>query len=458
MFTSRQLVAALAGCVQAAVLIHDPSDVISSADYTADNSIVPDYNVGMPAVQPEDLQASYYVAGESKSWNHTTLSASENDTSVVLVSDGGDLTLSHVDILKTGYSSNLNWASFWGFNAAINVANASTAVLDHVNLTVHSGAAGVYSYGDNTVVNVTDLWAYSSGPVSHCLYASGNGTIHARNVNTYSGGYRSSAFSGDIPSGDLYISDSVAHVAGIGSAVFYTLGLIVADNVVGVSEQGPVVFMDSNQIANLTNVQGTAGLLGGVAIFSSSARTSGAQLHLKDSSINATGETMPGLWFGNTIIDVTIASSDIISTSGVMISANTSQITQDFDTYADYSVNSAIEPAEVYTVVSESSLQGDLVAYNHSLISFSLTEHSNWVGSAYSGYGVANFDISLDATSNWTLTADTTVQNLTNADASMANINSNGFSLYYNSSAIDSAWLNGSTIELAGGGSVQPTV
>lgn len=89
-----------------------------------------------------------------------------NDTTVILATDGADLVLSHVDVIKYGYFSNLLESSFWGFNAAVNVANASTAELDHVNITVHNGAANVYAYGTDTVVNVTNSWLYSSGPVS----------------------------------------------------------------------------------------------------------------------------------------------------------------------------------------------------------------------------------------------------------------------------------------------------
>lgn len=46
-----------------------------------------------------------------------------NDTSVILVAEGAELDLSYVDVIKYGYSSNLNEASFWGINAAINVVS-----------------------------------------------------------------------------------------------------------------------------------------------------------------------------------------------------------------------------------------------------------------------------------------------------------------------------------------------
>jgi hypothetical protein len=325
-----------------------------------------------------------------------------------------------------------------------------------VNITVHNGAANVYSYGTDTVVKLNNAWLYSSGPVAHGLYGSGNGTIIARNIKHFSGGTRSSAFSGDSPAGYIYVYDSVSHCAGVGSATYYALGEIYAENVISHSDNGPVVFMDGKQNATLVNCDATAGLLGGVAIFSSSIRQSGANLKLKDSKITTLGKTMPGLWFGNTIIDVLIDNSQLNTTSGVLVSANYSQITQEFNHYAGYEENSSLKPAEVSVKVKESALKGDLVAYNGSSINWALSSYSSWTGAAYSGYGKASFGVALDKTSNWTLTKSTTLQNFTDSDKTLSNVFSNGHNLYYNSSATKNRWLSGRTIKLTGGGVAKP--
>jgi hypothetical protein len=62
--------------------------------------------------------------------------------------------------------------------------------------------------------------------------------------------------------------------------------------------------------------------------------------------------------------------------------------------------------------------------------------------------------VSLDATSNWTMTADITVQNFTNSLSSLENIHSHGHTLYYNSTV--STWLDGKTVRLSGGGFARP--
>lgn len=304
------------------------------------------------------------------------------------------------------------------------------------------------------MINVTTSWLYSSGPVSHGLYASGNGTIYGSNLQVYSGGQRSSSFSGGSPAGSDYVKDSVAHAASIGSATFYVLGSIYARNVISVSEKDPVVFFDGAQSATLVHCDCTAGLLGGVAMFSSQARLSGASLNLTNTKFTTTGLTMPALWFGNVIADVALKSTQLKTASGVLVVANFSQITQDFDYYASYLDNNNLQPAEVSISVSESDLVGDLVVYNGSYIRWSLEDFSTWSGTAYSSYGKGFFDIDLDSTSNWTMTANTIVQNLTDTMGTLNNIQSRGYNLYFNSTV--SKWLRGKTIGLPGGGMARP--
>lgn len=127
---------------------------------------------------------------------------------------------------------------------------------------------------------IDTAFIYSSGPVAHGLYASGNGTIYASHISQYSGGIRSSAFAGDSPGGYVHVSDSDAHTAGIGSAIFYALGEVYGTNVMALAENAPVIFMDGPQKAYLSSCDVTAGLLGGTAIFSSGARESGAEVHI----------------------------------------------------------------------------------------------------------------------------------------------------------------------------------
>ncbi|KAJ2896553.1 hypothetical protein MKZ38_005439 [Zalerion maritima] len=440
----------------AAILVYDPADTIDPADWAADNDIYADYTAAFHSSQPSEIQGRYVFNENSTVMDHEDFSTDKNDTSVILVTDGAGLDLSYSKIEKWGYYSNLNDASFWGYNAAINVANTSLVNLDHVNITVHNGAANVYSYGTGTVVTIANSWLYSSGPASHGIYASGNGTAYVENVKGFSGGMRSSIYSGDSPAGYIHVRDSTGHTQGVGSACFYALGLIDAENVECDTEKAPTLFMDSDQNATLVGVSARAGMLASTVMFSSATRMEGAVLNLVDTRLESTGDDMPGLWFGNVVAQATIVGSDIVTKSGVLVVANTSQVTQEFDHFAGYEENASIQPAIVDVWVGESVLRGDLAAYNGSVVNWNLGNYSTWLGKAYYGYGTAGFNVTLDRTASWNLTGDTEVQVFWDEDCTLGNVYGGGFNIMYNQSAEGNAWLGGSTKELGGGGSLMP--
>ncbi|PYH92411.1 hypothetical protein BO71DRAFT_457442 [Aspergillus ellipticus CBS 707.79] len=447
----------LLSLVLASITVDDPSDYADLAADATDNALGVDYTTdnGGPSYLIYNITGPFYYADEDAEIDHHTLSVDANDTSVLVVTEGAVVNLSYSNVVKEGYSTWLNQASFYGVNAAINVANKSTAYIDHSNITVHNGAANIYAYGTGTTIYVSDTDLYSSGPVSHGLYASGNGTIHASNVRHFSGGSRCSSFSGDNPAGYLYVTDAIAHTAGIGSAIFYSLGESYGTDVVGYSENAPSLFSDGAQTSSFTNVDFTAGLLAGTVMFSSSTRSSGASLSFSNSRLKTLGDDMAALWFGNLIATATLHATELNTTSGILVIANASQITQSFDHFVGWEENSSILPAQVAVTVTESSLNGDLVAYNGSAISWTLAQYSSWTGAAYSGKDTAYLAVALDSTSTWTLTQDVYLQDFTNADTSNTNIASQGYSIYYNASSSANRWLNSSTSSLPGGGQLK---
>jgi hypothetical protein len=307
----------------------------------------------LPLYQIIAVNGPYYFSEANRKIEHRTFAATDNDTSVVVVSDNSIMNISHSLILKHEYASNIYQSSFYGVNAATNVANGSFATLNNINITTHNGSANLYSYGSGPYAIINDSSLYSSGPISHGLYAGGNGTVTGRNIRHYSGGYRSSAFSGDSPAGYVYIYSSVAHTAGIGSAIFYALDEIHAENVVGHAEQAPALFMDGVQTAELQKVDLTAGLLAGLVLFLSRECEAGAYINLTNSKLTVLPETAPGLWFGNIIATAELGNVEIETTSGILVVANYSQITQDFNYYAGYPNNNDLLPAEVDIYVSE---------------------------------------------------------------------------------------------------------
>lgn len=153
-------------------------------------------------------------------------------------------------------------------------------------------------------------------------------------------------------------------------------------------------------------------------------------------------------------------SSNFTTASGLLLVANSSQVTQEFSYFAGAEENAAIQPAEVGVTVEESELAGDIVVYNGSAVTWALAEHTTWTGKVVLGEGGdvdGTVSVALDATSRWVVTGDSVVGNFTNEDAGLSNVESAGFTVTYDGGAEGNAWLNGSTYDLEGGGSLTPT-
>ncbi|KAJ5651983.1 hypothetical protein N7507_009409 [Penicillium longicatenatum] len=438
----------------ASITLLDPSDYVDVNADDSDNALAMDYKNPGVTYQTISVTGPYYYSDKDVSLAHRVYEVKKNDTSVIVVTDSSDANMSSVDVIKYGYASSLNQASFFGVNAAINVANASTANIANSNITTRNGAANLYAYGTNTTVTITNSDMYSSGPCAHGVYAAGNATVYAAGIRQYSGGIRSSAFAGDSPGGYLHINNSVAHTAERGSAIFYALGEAYGTDLVGVAENSPSLFSDGAQKAVFENADFTAGLLAGTVMFCSTPRQSGASLSFTNSHLTTTGETMAGLWFGNVIAEVKLYSTTISTRSGILVIANSSRITPEFDYFAGAEYSSFVLPAIVDIDVEESTLVGDLVTYNGSSISWGLGNHSTWTGTAYSIGNNGSVAVSLDSTSTWIVTADTVLQNITTTR--LSNIHDQGHTIYYDSSSNANSWLNSSTVRLPAGGRLSP--
>lgn len=231
-------------------------------------------------------------------------------------------------------------------------------------------------------------------------------------------------------------------------------------NVVGYARNSPVSFSDGS-MGPVTGIWKdsdlTAGLLAGFVIFSDSKIRDGSTTVLDNTKLTVLGDTMPALWAGNIIADAHIKSSFINnSASGLLVVANYSFITQDFNYFAGYDQNNNMSPGQISVKVEDSSLSGSLVAYNESKITFNLAEHSNWTGDAKIGYKNAYIAVHLDETSFWNLTGNSALQNFSNADTSLSNIFSNGFSITYDKGSKVNSALKGKTYKLHGGGFLRP--
>jgi hypothetical protein len=95
----------------------------------ADNALEADWDITVVSTLQQALEATVEHSGssESTSIDDETFTATANDTSVIIVTAGGDFNLTDDTIVKHGFSTNLWEASFWGMNTEVNIQNTSVS-------------------------------------------------------------------------------------------------------------------------------------------------------------------------------------------------------------------------------------------------------------------------------------------------------------------------------------------
>jgi hypothetical protein len=80
--------AALASTASAYVKILDPSDYADLAADAADNSIKADYEITPELYQVNAIVGPYYFSDTEENISHETLTVDQNDTSVIVATEG----------------------------------------------------------------------------------------------------------------------------------------------------------------------------------------------------------------------------------------------------------------------------------------------------------------------------------------------------------------------------------
>lgn len=105
---------------------------------------------------------------------------------------------------------------------------------------------------------------------------------------------------------------------------------------------------------------------------------------------------------------------------------------------------------------SSQMLEGNLLCDKRSKIKLELKNESSYVGTLNGNNTAKSAVITLDKTSQWTVTGNSYITTLKNAQEDCSNIKSKGYTVYYNPFSSGNSWLNGRTIQLSEGGVLKP--
>lgn len=109
------IILCVAALTEATITFEDPSDDLSPSYFTADNAILADYqDASTNMYQWIAITGPYVYDEEDGNITRATLYENANDTSVLVVANSSEVSLSHSSVTKLGYSSDLTQAAFFG--------------------------------------------------------------------------------------------------------------------------------------------------------------------------------------------------------------------------------------------------------------------------------------------------------------------------------------------------------
>ena len=397
-----------------------------------------------------ELSAKYTVSSGSKKVTSKTITDSNSDENAVLVTGGGKLKLTDVNIKKTGDTSSEDGSNFYGLNAAVAVQADSTAVISGGKIVTDSdGSNAVFATGENARVTVTGTTIYTKGNSSRGLDATYGGTVTGSDLVIKTLGAHCAPLATDRGGGTVTVSDSKLYSSGDGSPCIYSTGDISAASCTGKATGAQIAVVEGKNSITLDKCTLIGAGKNGVMLYQSTsgdADVGTAVFSCKNSALKTTS-TGPMFYITNTDAVINLENTKLVFSSGVLIDTagnNTNNWGREGENGGNVTLNAA-----------KQTLKGDITCDSISSAEINLSAGSSLTG-AIDTANTGDVSVTLDSTSKWNVTADSYVTAITDADGTYSNIISNGHTIYYSASDSRNSALGGRTVTLSDGGRLVP--
>jgi hypothetical protein len=405
------------------------------------------------AVQPTN--ATYTQSGGSQSADGKTYSATEQDQSAILVTDGGTFTAGNATIQTSDDTSSNDGSSFYGLNAAVVATSGSSIALSDSSIsTTGSGANGAFATGEGASVTLSNVKIRATGGGGHGVMATQGGSVTLTDVDINTSGANSAPLATDRGGGTITATGGSAVASGQDSPALYSTGTIkVTGGTYQATGAEAAVIEGGNTIElNDVTLSSTKADKWGVMIYQSmsgDAEGTKGTFTMTGGSLSYTGQTGPLFYVTNSTAIITLKDVDLTAGSGVLLEAA-----------AGNWGNQGSNGGTAVVTAGGQALTGDFVADSISSLSLTLENGSSLAGSVNADKAAKEARVTLDAGSTWKLTADSYLTSLTLTGGvsgdTVTNITGNGHTIYYDASDSANSALSGKTFNLNGGGTLQP--
>ena len=401
------------------------------------------------SVTVRNLNAGGGFGGSGEVTNGTSANTITEDTEVdsetytstgddenALRVDGATVTLKDITIEKTaGSSSNTEDGDFYGLNAGLLVLNGATATITGatVNTSVTNGN-GVFSYGEGTVVNISDSTIRTTENNSGGIKTTGGGTMNAANLDVETQENSAAAIRSDRGGGTVNVDGGSYVTNGTGSpAIYCTADISVSDATLTANASEGVVVEGKNSVA-LTDCEVTGNMsntyngdsdenIHCIMIYQSmsgDADVGEATFSAEGGSITA--KTGDMFYITNTDCEITLKDVAFTLANDVFLRVEGNSSSRGWGT-------EGANGGDVTLTADSQEFAGNILVDEISSLALTMKNGTSYEGAINPDGDGGTVDVTLDDDSTWTLTGDSYI---TSFDGDTSNITANGYHLYVN--------------------------
>ena len=384
-------------------------------------------NVNIASVVTDDSEASADQITETEETVTTdeagqTFDNNEDGGHAIEV-DGKTDEYSKATVKKTGDSEG-DEADFYGENSAIFATNKAQLTLSDMNITTNgTHANAVFSYGEGTVVDISNSNIETSGNCSGGIMTTGGGTMNATNLTIHTTGRSSAAIRSDRGGGTVTVNGGNYTTEGLG---YSTADITVNDaSLTSTTSQGVVVegknsVTLNNVVLNADNNQHNSDksdVFEAVMIYQSMSGDAAEGL----AKFSATGGQISNangdvFFVNNTATDIALSNVNITNNGGGAF----------LRAAAAGWGNEGSNGGKVNLTATSQKIDGDMIIDVVSVLNLYLEEGSTFNGAINSDGAAGDVYVELSGGSKWILTGDSYIKSLT-CDAE--SIDLNGYTL-----------------------------
>ena len=363
---------------------------------------------------------------------------STGDDENALRVDGANVSFDNISVNKeSGSTSSPENGDFYGINAAILATNGANVTISNANINSNAqGGNGVFSYGEGTIVNISDSTIVTTKDNSGGIQTTGGATTNASNLNVTTSGSSSAAIRSDRGGGIVNVDGGTYTSNGYNSPAVYSTASITIDDAeliannsesLVIEGENSITISNSTISGNMSSTNGTSSSTNvhNILVYQSmsgDANVGTASLSISDSTLtNNNGDL---IFVTNTDAIITLENVDIIDNTNGYYLLNVAG--------TDRWGNSSSNGGNVTFKAINQILDGDIVVDSISTLDFTLSDNSTFTGTmniisnTNTDNTVSdNICVTIESGSTWNLSGDCTISSLVN----LGTINYNGYTI-----------------------------